>query len=297
MWMMKVLITGSGGQLGQELVRTAPEGWAVIALSRQDLDITRWEAVKGILEALQPRLIINAAAYTAVDRAEDEETRAFDVNARGAENLAKGAEEISARFIHVSTDFVFDGRQSHPYRPSDPPNPRGIYGKSKLEGERRVRVVTQGRGLIVRTSWLYAARGHNFVKTVLRLNRERNELRVVSDQVGSPTWAHGLAEALWGLARHPDLQGIYHWSDAGVASWYDFAVAIQEEACALDLIPKPIPVYPIGTDDYPLKASRPAYSVLDSSETWTALKVKPQHWREALRGCLKEIAGVSETLG
>jgi len=292
---MKVLITGSGGQLGRELVKTAPGTWEVSALGKHDLDITRRDAVRGVLEILQPQIIINAAAYTAVDRAEDEESQAFDVNARGAENLAKGAEEISARLIHISTDFVFDGRKAHPYRPDDLPNPLGVYGKSKLEGERRVRLVTGGRGLIVRTSWLYGANGHNFMKTILTLIREKSELRVISDQVGSPTWARGLATALWAFAKRDELKGIYHWSDAGVATWYDFAVAIQEEAHALDLVTHPIPIYPIGTEDYPQKASRPAYSVLDSSDTWQTLEIAPQHWRVALRKCLKEMARVTET--
>ena len=287
---MKVLITGAGGQLGRELVRTAPPSWTVNAVGRRDLDICREEGVNNILSGFSPHIIINAAAYTAVDQAEVETGRAYEVNARGAEILAREAGKVGARFIHLSTDFVFDGQKSRPYEPDDPTNPLGIYGKSKLEGERRVRHLTGGEGLIVRTSWLYSMFGHNFVKTILRLIQEKEKLQVVTDQVGSPTWAHGLAEALWGFAQRPNLRGTFHWADAGVASWYDFAVAIQEEGVALGLVSTPIPIYPIGSRDYPLKAPRPAYSVLDSSKAWKVLKITPRHWRESLRSCLRELA-------
>ena len=286
--MKKVLITGANGQLGKALVKTAPDGYEILALARQDLDICQNERVEEALSAISPQVVINAAAYTAVDKAEDEPDKAFAVNAEGARILARAATENNARFIHISTDFVFDGCQSHPYRPDDIPNPLGAYGKSKFEGEQLIKEVTDGQSLIIRTSWVYSTYGDNFVKTVLRLMKEKDRLEVVSDQIGSPTWARGLAETLWRFADNPELYGIYHWSDAGVASWYDFAVAIQEEANNLGLLSHAISVYPICSEQYPLKAARPCYSVLDCSKTWFALHTFPRHWRVTLRNFLKE---------
>ncbi len=286
--MKKVLITGANGQLGRELVKTAPTSWDVAALTRQDLDICQHKKVEKTFSAIKPQVVINAAAYTAVDRAEDEPDKAFAVNAEGAGILAKVATEHNARFIHISTDFVFDGRQPFPYKPDDTPYPPGTYGKSKLEGERKVTRTAKGKAVVIRTSWLYSSYGNNFVKTILRLVKERDKLNVVDDQVGAPTWARGLAETLWKFVSRPELQGIYHWSDAGVASWYDFAMAIQEEAYHLGLISHVIPIYPIRSAQYPLKAPRPFYSVLDSSKTWEDLHITSMHWRVALRDCLKE---------
>jgi len=225
-----------------------------------------------------------------VDKAESQPELAFAVNATGPGNLAAAAGEVGARFIHLSTDFVFDGAKSSPYRPDDRPNPLNIYGASKLAGEVAVREKSPG-ALIVRTSWLYAAHGHNFVKTMLRLLAEREQLQVVADQVGTPTWAGFLARALWAAAARPELRGIYHWSDAGVASWYDFALAIQEEALQLGLLSRAIPIEPITTAAYPTAALRPAYSVLDKSSAWRDLAIGGRHWRVALRIMLRELAG------
>lgn len=286
--MEKVLITGTNGQLGRELVKTAPTSWDVAALTRQDLDICQHKRVEKTLSIIKPQIVINAAAYTAVDRAEDEPDKAFAVNAEGVGNLAKVATEYHARFIHISTDFVFDGHQPFPYKPDDLPNPLGIYGKSKLEGEREVTKATKGQALMIRTSWLYSSYGNNFVKTILRLVEEKDQLSVVDDQIGTPTWTQSLAEVIWKFAEKPELKGIYNWSDAGIASWYDFAMAIQEEAYRLGLISHMIPIYPIRSAQYPLKAPRPFYSVLDSSKTWEDLHITPMHWRVALRDCLKE---------
>ncbi len=287
---MRVLITGAGGQLGRELLQCVPPGIEVTAHDQAGLDITDEEAVFAAISGGRPDLVINAAAYTAVDRAEEDADRAFAINAQAVEFLAVASAELGARLIQISTDYVFDGSHSTPYAPADRCTPLGIYGTSKYEGERNAIELTDGQVLIIRTAWLYSRHNVNFVKTMLRLMAERERLGVVADQVGTPTWARTLAEAVWGAAQRPELSGIYHWTDAGVASWYDFAVAIQEEALALGLLTRAIPIQPIATTDYPTPAQRPAYSVLDKSDAWRDFGVSACHWRVALREMLKEIA-------
>jgi dTDP-4-dehydrorhamnose reductase len=233
--------------------------------------------------------LFHAAAYTAVDAAETEPERAQAVNALGTAHVASAARRVSARLIHVSTDFVFDGTRGRPYTPDDRPQPLGAYGRSKLAGEREAVRLTDGAALVVRTAWVYAARGRNFVLTMLRLMRERDEVGVVADQVGTPTWAHSLARAMWAAAQ-VELTGVHHWTDAGVASWYDFAVAIQEEALGLGLLDRAVPVRPLRTDEYPSRAHRPPYSVLDSSATRLALGLPAVHWRVNLRAMLRGLA-------
>ena len=285
---MKVLITGAGGQVGWELARWAPTEIEVRALDRGALDITEADAVLACVETERPDVILNAAAYTAVDRAESEPDAAYAVNEAGARHLATAAARLGARLIHISTDFVFDGNASAPYRPADRPNPLSVYGGSKLAGERAVQEVLGEAALIVRTSWVYSAHGQNFVRTMLRLMRERDDLQVVDDQIGTPSWAGSLAQGLWALAR-ADAGGILHLGDAGVASWYDFAVAIAEEASALGLIPRAIPIAPIATIAYPTPARRPAWSVLDKREGWHRAGIPPLHWRAALRLMLGDV--------
>ena len=286
---MKVLITGANGQVGWELQQTAPADVEIITLHRADLDITDRSAVMSVIKEHRPDLVINTAAYTAVDKAEEEADKAYKANADGAANIALAAEDCDARLIHLSTDFVFDGTGSEPYRPEDEPKPMGVYGASKLQGERAVMAETMGRAVILRTAWVYSVHGSNFVKTMLRLMAERDELNVVADQVGTPTWAKELAKAIWLIAGKKDMQGIYHWTDEGNASWYDFAVAIQEEALGLGLLQKAIPIKPIKTEKYPTPAKRPAYSVLDKTSTIEALGHKPSHWRESLKQMLIEL--------
>jgi dTDP-4-dehydrorhamnose reductase len=286
---MKVLITGAAGQLGRALIATAPEGFDLTGVDVDELDITNTDDVRARIEALQPQLIVNAAAYTQVDRAETERALAFQINADGPANLAAAAQAIGARLIHVSTDYVFDGCGSRPYRPDDATAPLGVYGESKLDGERRARAIGGARALILRTAWLYGAVGQNFVLTMLKLMRERERLRVVADQIGTPTSSKTLAQAIWAAAQKPALTGVYHWTDAGVASWYDFALAIQEEALALGLLARAIPLEPIRAEDYPTPARRPAYSVLDKTKTVADFGVQPLHWRVALRQVLKEL--------
>jgi len=285
---LKVLITGAGGQAGQALCRTAPDQVEIFSLDRDRLDITDGVAVLRTVRAERPDLVINAAAYTAVDKAETEQDQAFAVNATAVGNLAAAAAATGARFIHISTDFVFDGSQSSPYRPEDRTNPLSVYGASKRAGEELALAANPG-SLILRTGWLYSAHGKNFVKTILRLLGERGELGVIADQVGTPTWAVSLAAAIWAATARPGLRGIYHWSDAGVASWYDFAHAIQEEALDLSLVARAIALNPITTADYPTPARRPAYSVLDKTAAWRDFALTGQHWRLTLRQMLKEL--------
>lgn len=282
---MKVLITGARGQLGRALIATAPESAVLDATDVAELDICDAAAVAAHLAATRPDLVINAAAYTAVDRAESDEAAAHRINAEAVGNLARAAGDTGARLVHVSTDFVFDGRQSTPYAPDAAPNPLSAYGRTKLAGEQ----AAGAEALIVRTAWVYAAQGGNFVHTMLRLMAERDQVRVVADQIGTPTHATGLAEAIWSLSAR-DARGIFHHTDSGAASWYDFAVAIQEEALARGLLTREIPVEPIATADYPTPAMRPAYSVLDKSATAALIGTAP-HWRTRLRRMIEELHG------
>jgi dTDP-4-dehydrorhamnose reductase len=235
-------------------------------------------------------VIINAAAYTAVDRAEADAETCWRANVDGPRYLAFAARDSAARLIHVSTDFIFDGAGSTPYLPGSTPRPIGVYGETKWRGELAVQEVLGERATILRTAWVYSSHGQNFVLTMLRLMREKRRVRVVADQVGTPTSARSVANALWELVRRSRLRGIHHWTDAGVASWYDFAVAIAEEGSRLGLVPTGVEVIPIATEDYPTAARRPAYSVLDKRVTTEALEICPVHWRENLRLTLQEIA-------
>lgn len=281
---MRVLITGAGGQVGRALRASAPENATILAPPRTALDITEPDRLAATVADFRPDLIINAAAYTGVDRAEAEPEQAKAINATAVGYLAKLAEAHNARLMHISTDFVFDGTQSHPYRPDDAANPLNVYGMTKWHGEQ----AAGSAACIVRTAWVYAAHGRNFVHTILKLLAERDEVGIVADQIGTPTYAVSLANALWRLAR-TEATGIHHYTDAGVASWYDFAVAIQEEALALGLLGRPVTVRPIAATDYPLPARRPAYSVLDCRVTWAATGGPPPHWRQRLRQMLAEL--------
>ena len=291
---MKTLIVGKKGQLATELLRGAPEGMNAKAFGSGEMDLRDQAAVDKTISSFRPEVILNAAAYTAVDKAESDLANAFALNRDGVHHLAKIAKKTGARLIHVSTDFVFDGTKSSPYLPDDPTAPLGVYGESKRAGEEVLLDVLADQATIVRTSWMYSAHGNNFVRTMLKLMQERDQLGVVSDQIGSPTWAHGLAELLWTLVASPASTGIWHWSDLGVASWYDFAVAIQEEALAKGMLLRSIPIRPRATKDYPTAAKRPAMSVLDITAVIQNTGLTGQHWREALRAMLAEL---KETMG
>ncbi|MHB1531754.1 dTDP-4-dehydrorhamnose reductase [Acidithiobacillus sp.] len=286
--MMRVLIFGAAGQAGWELQRSSPAAMSVRALGRQDADITQLDAVRAAVEHWQPQWIINAAAYTAVDRAESEAAIAYAINRDGAAHIAQAALEAHCQVLHISTDFVFDGQSPSPYAPDAGVHPLGVYGASKAAGEGAVRQILGDSALILRTAWVYSSHGHNFVKTMLKLMAEREELRIVADQIGSPTWAAGLAQAIWRAIGTKDFRGTQHWTDAGIASWYDFAVAIQEEALACGLLARGIPILPIRSMDYPTPARRPACAVLDKSGSYAQLGTAP-HWRVALRAMLKEV--------
>lgn len=281
---MKALIVGGNGQLGRGLAASAPAGVEIVSHDLDTLDITDEAAIRACVAEVEPKLIFNAAAYTAVDKAESEEAAALAVNATAVGRLADAARQAGARFVHVSTDFVFDGRAGIPYAPDAPTGPLSAYGRTKLAGEQRA----GADALIVRTAWVYAPTSGNFVRTMLRLMAAHPQVRVVADQIGTPTYAPGLARALWELARQ-GVSGIFHYTDSGVASWYDFAVAIQEEALAIGLLDKAVPVVPVDTADYPTPAARPHYSVLDKSKTWAALGAPAPHWRIPLRTMLGEI--------
>jgi dTDP-4-dehydrorhamnose reductase len=284
---MKTLITGAGGQLATALIATAPSGWSVAGLGRANLDIGDQAAVDEAVNSLEPDLIINAAAFTAVDGAESEADLAFRVNRDGARHLAVAASRLGAGLIQISTDFVFDGRSSRPYRPDDAPNPLGVYGASKLAGERAVAEAAP-EGLIVRTAWVYGPTGANFLATMLRLMATRPQIDVVTDQIGTPTSTLTLAAALWDLAQKR-ASGVLHFTDAGVASWYDFAQAIAEDAMAAGLLERAPPVRPILTADYPTPAARPAFSLLDKSAAYALLGAPAPHWRLALRLVLAQM--------
>lgn len=261
-----------------------PAGAECVAWDRTALDIRDARATADGVRAAGPAWVVNAAAYTAVDAAEDDPATALAVNADAARNLARAAAAAGARLLHLSTDFVFDGRGGKAYTPASPVNPLSVYGRTKLAGERHV--LDDPSAIVLRTSWVYAAVGRNFVLTMLKAMREREQVRVVCDQIGSPTFAGGLARAIWALIAAAPPGGIHHWCDAGVASWYDFAVAIQEEALLRGLLPKAVPVIPIATAEYPTRAVRPPFSVLDSRHTLAATGLTPTHWRAHLRTML-----------
>jgi dTDP-4-dehydrorhamnose reductase len=266
-----------------------PSGVTLLPVDRAALDLTDEGAVRAFVAAQRPDVIINAAAYTAVDRAESEPQAARAVNVTAVQTLASSAAECGARMIHISTDFVFGGAASRPWRPGDATAPESVYGETKRDGELVVRDNLGSAGLVIRTAWLHSAHGSNFVTNMLRLMAERDVLHVIADQVGTPTWAHTLAQTVWAAAATPDVAGTLHWTDAGVASWYDFAVAIQEEALGVGLLQRVVPVHPITTADYPTPARRPAYSVLHTAAMTELLGVVPAHWRVNLRHMLQEL--------
>jgi dTDP-4-dehydrorhamnose reductase len=286
---LKALITGARGQIGRELQAAAPARWQVIPCGADELDVTRREAARAVITQERPGVVIHAAAYTDVDRAEQDVARAEAVNAAGAANVASAANEVGARMIYISTDFVFDGTLGRPYGPEDQACPLGVYGRTKLAGERAVLDLARDSSLIVRTAWVYSAHGRNFVRTMLTLMSTETSVGVVSDQVGTPTWAQPLARALWVAAERTELGGIVHWTDAGVASWYDFAVAIQEEALAAGLLKQAVSIRPLRTVEFPRPAHRPPYSVLDKTTGWNALGGPAAHWRSNLRCMLESL--------
>jgi len=284
---MNIVVIGNAGQLSYELVRILGEG--TVCLGPEETDITHEQTLAKTLSALSPDVIINAAAYTAVDKAEEDRARCHGINATAVENLAKYCKQAGAFLVHVSTDYVFNGHKGSPYLPDDPIEPQGAYGQTKADGEKALLTLLPDASCLIRTAWVYSAHGNNFVKTMLRLMAEKPQLSVIDDQIGTPTWAKGLAEVCVNAAQHK-TQGVYHWTDEGVASWYDFALAIQELGREKGLLDNSIPVLPIPSSQYPTPARRPHYSVLDKTltrSTFSSLHLT--HWRTQLSAMMDEL--------
>lgn len=285
MRMAKILVTGAGGQLGSELRDIAPyfPQHEFFFAGRKELDIADEKSIKNVFSVFAPDYCINCAAYTAVDKAETEKEQAFAVNATAVKNTAKASRQQATKLIHISTDYVFDGTATEPYKEEDTTNPLSVYGQSKLQGEIEVQKEAPS-SVIIRTSWVYSSYGNNFVKTMLRLMQSRPEINVVDDQYGSPTYAADLAKALLDIIDKTNWQpGIYHYSNEGVTTWYGFAEAIKKmsgSACA---------VHPITTDQYPTAAKRPRYSVLNKEKIKTVFHVQLPYWEESLRTCLHKL--------
>ena len=292
---MTILLTGAGGQVGREIQRQAKRaGTAMVSMPRERLDITDRDAVQRVVREIRPGIIVNAAAYTAVDKTEDEPENAFRINRDGAANLAQAATETGIPLIHLSTDYVFDGTRSRPYAETDTASPIGVYGNSKWEGEKAVRQ-RLAQHLIVRVSWVFGVYGHNFVKTMLRLTQDRDTLQVVADQTGGPTYAGHIADLLLHLCHkikapsHADW-GTYHFCGSPVTSWHAFAEAIVRTGRRLGLIDHPVTVDAITTADYPTRARRPANSALDCRKLESTFGLAPQAWQTGLDDMLERIA-------
>ena len=285
---MKILLAGGSGQLAQELQPILLSSGEVIAVDRTRLDLSQPESIRQAMAQIQPDLVVNAAAYTAVDKAENEPELAHAVNGIAPGIFAEECEKRGASLIHFSTDYVFDGSRGSAYLETDITNPLGTYGKSKLAGEEAIRNAVN-RHIIIRTAWVYGNYGKgNFVKTMLRLGKEREEIRVVADQIGSPTWTGDLAAAVSQIIPQikPEIFGTYQYTNSGVCSWYDFAIAIFEEAEKLGFPLKVQRVIPITTAEYPTPAKRPAFSVLSTVKISALLGTYPPHWRQGLRQML-----------
>ncbi|MEG4985493.1 dTDP-4-dehydrorhamnose reductase [Microcoleus sp. BR0-C5] len=285
---MKILLAGGSGQLAQELQPILLSSGEVIAVDRTRLDLSQPESIRQAMAEIQPDLVVNAGAYTAVDKAESEPELANAINGIAPGIIAEECEKLGASLIHFSTDYVFDGSHSSAYLETDSTNPLGTYGKSKLAGEAAIRQAGN-RHIIIRTAWVYGNSGKgNFVKTMLRLGKEREEIRVVADQIGSPTWTGDLSAATSQIIPllGQESFGTYQYTNSGVCSWYDFAIAIFEEAAQLGLPLKVQRVIPITTAEYPTPAKRPAFSVLSTVKISAILGTYPPHWRQGLRQML-----------
>jgi dTDP-4-dehydrorhamnose reductase len=280
-----ILVTGSNGQLGKELKQIAGHytQFKFIFASREDLKLHQFGLVENYFLATKPQYCINCAAYTAVDKAENEQDMAMLVNGEAVGHLAAVCKKYQAKFIHVSTDYVFDGSSETPYKEDDPTGPINVYGNSKLMGEQLCMRENED-AIILRTSWVYSSFGHNFVKTMMRLMHERNELNVVSDQIGSPTWAADLAKAILDIITSGKWErGIYHYSNEGKISWYEFAQAIKE------LSGSKAKIHPILTAEYPTPAKRPQFSLLNKEKIKRVYQLKVPEWKESLVKCMQEI--------
>lgn len=284
---MKVLLTGSKGQLGRCFQDRLPAGWEILATDTDELDITDLNVVKAVVEKYQPNIIVNAAAYTAVDKAETEPELAALINVTGPKNLALAANDVGARLVHVSTDYVFDGTSTTPYIETDVTNPLGVYGQTKLDGEIAVSAV-QPEAIIIRTAWVFSEYGNNFVKTMLRLAKERDTLSIVSDQRGCPTYAGDIAQAIIDLVEKNAEGGVYHFCGDKQVSWNEFADDIFSKAILLKKIANLPIVNPIPSQQYPTPAKRPAFSTLNTHKI-EMIKIKASDWQHALLDVLVKI--------
>lgn len=290
----KILVTGANGQLGKELreFSSLHTGLDFVFLSREDLPIEQFELVRNYFNTLKPAYCINCAAYTAVDKAESEKDLAFLINGEAVGVLAAVCKEHNTKFIHVSTDYVFNGEATYPYTENFPTDPINVYGASKLEGEKQAMELNPS-GIIIRTSWLYSSFGKNFVKTMMKLMNEKDEIRVINDQLGSPTNAEDLAETIFNIIGYCHSQiytwepGIYNFSNKGMITWYDFAKAIKE------IINSPCSIKPISTAEYPTPAKRPAYSVLDKTKIQKTFGVQLKDWKKSLAICIEKIGNTN----
>ncbi|MBW1758998.1 MAG: dTDP-4-dehydrorhamnose reductase [Deltaproteobacteria bacterium] len=292
---MKILVTGSKGQLGWELIRKSSDfDFEILGTDRFQLDITRQNQIESFFTQFQPDLVINAAAYTNVDAAESDPKTAFAVNKTGPSNLAKVCEKYAVPLIHVSTDYVFDGQKGSPYLETDPVSPLGVYGKSKEEGENEIRLHIKAH-VIIRTAWLYGAYGHNFVKTMLRLGREKNGIIVVDDQYGSPTSASDLAEAVLTISKQIqdglDVKwGTYHYCGKGITTWHGFAEKIFETAKKYGPL-KITNIKPVTTTEYPTQTKRPEFSALDCTLIEKNFSINPKPWEDSLKVVIDRVLG------
>lgn len=286
---MKVLIIGQHGQLATELKKRIPDDFEVLCPDRQDFDLENAALCHHYVLTHKPQWVINAGAYTNVDAAEDDTELVNIVNFESPVHIASALQITGGKLLQISTDYVFNGRSKVPYRIDNKLNPINVYGLSKAKAEDYIKMILPKTcTAVVRTSWLYSATGVNFVKTMLRLFRERGEVKVVADQYGSPTWAGGLAAACWAIVQY-DLYGTFHWTDGAPMSWADFADGIAEEAFQLKLIDKRPVIHRVATEDYPCKAKRPQYSVLDCTEAYEYLGQERPDWRANLRTVLQEL--------
>ncbi|MTJ07976.1 MULTISPECIES: dTDP-4-dehydrorhamnose reductase [unclassified Anabaena] len=290
-----ILLIGSNGQVGTELQNTLSSHYNLIAVNRPQIDLTQPDIIRLIIREIQPEIIINAAAYTAVDQAESEPEIAHVVNAIAPEIIAEESQKLGSFLIHISTDYVFNGNNHFPYQETDITNPLSVYGQTKLAGEIAIQK-TCPQHIILRTAWVYGTYGKsNFVKTMLRVGKERPEVRVVADQIGSPTWSQDIALTITQIIPKltSEIAGIYHYTNSGVASWYDLAIAIFEEAEKLGFPLTIENIIPITTPEYPTPTKRPAYSVLACEKISKILGTYPPHWRQRLRLMLKELQETS----
>ena len=281
----RILVTGANGQLGQEIQRLSPAfpDYEFQFFPRETLSIADEGQVKDVFKKNQPGFLINCAAYTAVDKAETDQEAARSINGTATGSLAAICKEYGTRFIHISTDYVFDGKATQPYKVNAPVDPQGVYGATKLEGE-QLAMKANPDSIIIRTSWVYSEFGKNFVKTMMRLMKEKESVSVVSDQSGSPTYAFDLGEAILQIIESNQWKGgIYHYSNTGIITWYDFAVAIRE------LIHSSCKVNPIPTSGYPTPAKRPAYSAMDTSLISETFGIKLKPWKERLSACIDRL--------